>query len=571
MSSPLSTCATLRRTALLLFATSLAAGAASPAVARPPAPPPDSVLGLATAQSGAARGLQRPSRGVRPQVARPPAASDAPAGALQPPGFQTGFGPAGGGGPSGGPSGPDAPGGPSGPGGPGGPAGPGGPDGGPSGGPSGPSGGDGSPEGIPSGGPFFGPAFQPWGGDCGGSIEDVVTVTGLDLSARGISLRFPGSELDLESLSARTQCLPAPGFTAQSRVLEPVLAVDRSYRSEDDEWLWLSQYPSSQRTVDAIYPYGATFWIDGTTYVYWAWAPHFFQGGPSADDDPTSRLVEQVLEDLAPELDRACFYRQTSGGFEDLAALGIGDPRPAIPSPFQESSVYLQYFEAPPAACGALQIDMPVHFGASFVAGGSYFGVWAQSRYDGGGVQGLGTQFDNSMWWLGERYQYSVYGWDASGGSATADIVRIATTVDPELDVDCLRRPTQLGADDLTRLGLPSATPPAGFTTQYGAFHAELVPETCKSLDPISSRTFNLYWSFQDAATQRNLSANATRDPLYQTWGLHEPWVSDGTIWWQKDDGTSFYVSGYDGEGQPLTQELLLEVALSLDPDFELP
>jgi hypothetical protein len=400
-----------------------------------------------------------------------------------------------------------------------------------------------------------------------------VSATGLDLSSRGIALRFPGSALELESFSARTQCIPAPGFTPEQWVLEPVVAVDRSYRSsDDDEWLWLSQYPSPQRTVDALYPYGATFWIDGTTYVFWAWSPW---PGPLAGDsgssteDPTARLVEEVLADLAPELDPACFYRQTSGGFEDLAALGIGDPRPALPPGYDESWVYLQYFTSPPAACGALAVDMPVYFGASFNSPNGYYGVWAQSR--SGGYAGLGTLLDYHVWWLGERYQYGVYGWDASGPARTDDVLRIATTVDPELDAGCLRRRRDLRASDLERLGLPAATAPAGFTVRSEHFIADLVPESCTSLDPIASRSFYLSWYFEDPDPRRSIFASASRDPLYLVRGWAEPWVSEGYIWWQTDDGTWFHVSGYGAEGAPLPLELLAQVARSLDPGFELP
>jgi hypothetical protein len=397
-----------------------------------------------------------------------------------------------------------------------------------------------------------------------------VSASGIDLSGRGITLRFPGSELDLESISARTQCIPAPGYTPLEPVLEPVVAVDRSYRSGEDQWLWLSQYPSAQRTVDALYPYGATFWLDGTTYVFWAWAP-FLLGGPSGtggDDDPTRELIDEVLADLAPELDPACFYRQTSGGFDDLAGLGIGDPRPAVPATFTETSVYLQYFRTPPASCGALQVDMPVYFGASFQSGDGYVGTWASSH--SGGSPGLGTLQDGSVWWLSERYQLSVYGWSSTGPRSSEDLLRIATALDPELDTGCLRRRRELRANELAGLGLPAAATPAGFFLQSTWFNADLLPATCDSLDPIASRSFYLSWYWTDAQQERQLFAGASRDPLYQFWTHQRPLVNEGTIWWQIEDGTWFHVYGFGPDGA-LPVELLAEVARSLDPGFELP
>ena len=268
-------------------------------------------------------------------------------------------------------------------GGPSGPSGSAGPSGGPGpGAPDGPSGGGGS-SGGPSG-PSDPSGVFPGGGWCPVDIGDLLTPSGVDLSARGFELRPLGPDFVATDFALRGAC-PQGASTnagADPTSTEGVIAVDRSYRYGDDSGLWLAQQQEAERTVDALYATGATFWSRGSTFTLWAWGAPVV-GIPSGVED-AGALVERAIGELAPELALECFYRESSGDWSDLPSLGIGDPRAALPPDVEQTWFYLYLFEDPPPACGALDVDMPVYFAANFGGDGGWVGTSAWPRWDYG-------------------------------------------------------------------------------------------------------------------------------------------------------------------------------------------
>ena len=94
-----------------------------------------------------------------------------------------------------------------------------------------------------------------------------------------------------------------------------------------------------------------------------------------------------VVEALAPNLGEQCFYRQIEGGWESLAALGIGDPRSAIPNDFAEEGFWAEVFEPPAAGCDVpTDVHIPVSINASWSDGRNAwigFSVWEATPASG--------------------------------------------------------------------------------------------------------------------------------------------------------------------------------------------
>lgn len=502
------------------------------------------------------------SRGVRKTVTRS-GGGDAQSSAVGPP---SGFQP-----PGGFPSAP----------GPGGAGGGGGPSGGGAG-PSGPSGGAPGPGAdVPSGGggPSGGPSgsngpsdISPWGGWCPIDIGDLLTATGVDLSPRGFELRQLPPDFVASDFALRGACpqgvAPVVGLASS----EGVLAIDRSYRYGEDFGLWLTQQQAPERTVDALYASGATFWSSGSMFTLWAWGQH--RGELPSGVDDAGDLVERAIGELAPELELQCFYRESSGEWSDLASLGIGDPRPVLPAELEETWFYLYLFDDPPVTCNALDVDMPVYFAANFTGANGYeyvgTSVWPRWGY---GVPGTGNIDDYSVWWSSERYQYSAYNY-RNGQSDPELLLQLAQALDPTLDPRCLRRWRQLSASELAGLGLPRATAPDAWQLRDEYLQAGIAQAGC-AVDPLENRSFYLSWLFEaknGAGSQRFLSASANRDASWSEPVEIQPSISENAIYWRDEHGTWYSVYGYSLDGSnPPPFEDLAAVARSLDPDVVLP
>jgi hypothetical protein len=411
----------------------------------------------------------------------------------------------------------------------------------------------------------------PWGGWCPVEIGDLLTSSGVDLSGRGFELRNLGPDFVATDFSLRGACPQGSSSLAAESPAEGVLAVDRSYRHGDAFWVWLTQQQEPERTVDALYSSGATFWSGGSMFTLWAWGQPV--GAPQGGAEDATAVVEHAIGELAPELDLECFYREASGEWSDLAGLGVGDPRPVLPADLEQSWFYLQLFEDPPAACGALDVDMPVYFAAGFSNTTDHVGVSAWPRW-GYGVPGTGSLHDYGVWWSTDRYQLSAYSYRGGQPAEPSLLIELAQALDPGLDPRCLRRLRQLAPQELAGLGLPRATAPGAWELRHEQLQVELPQEGC-AVDPQHNRSVWLSWYFEivDASTARRvLYATVHRDAGWLEPGAIDPIVNDHSISWRDDQGTWYSVYGYstDGTSVPLFDELAA-VARSLDPELELP
>ena len=74
---------------------------------------------------------------------------------------------------------------------------------------------------------------------------------------------------------------------------------------------------------------------------------------PTQPDPRTAEVLRQLIGQLAPDLDQKCFWTTGSGDWSALAALGIGDPRGAIPSGYSLVDANSTTFNPPAAGCDA--------------------------------------------------------------------------------------------------------------------------------------------------------------------------------------------------------------------------
>ncbi len=295
--------------------------------------------------------------------------------------------------------------------------------------------------------------MPPDGASCQAVLPGVVDGTTLDLSKAGFTPRFPGDGFSLVSLSVN-----AMGPCDGSGATQPML--DSQWRHDATGLnVWVHQSPGDS-APDVIQGSSATFFSDGYAFqvsigggVAYAVdsggatgsgsapsvAPGIAPGSPAGDDPRAGGVLQSVIGALAPSLSDACFAHQVTAGWDGLDALGIGDPRPAIPAGWTEDNVSVVTYAPAQKDCG----------GGPLLDGGSFNATYLQQASDGSFLGALimsasalppnvetapGTISDYGLNWSDGNFQYSVYG-KANEPVAREVLVAIAQAMDPSFDV----------------------------------------------------------------------------------------------------------------------------------------
>ena len=74
-------------------------------------------------------------------------------------------------------------------------------------------------------------------------------------------------------------------------------------------------------------------------------------GGAALPDGRSAEVLRQLVAQLAPGLDQKCFWTQAAGDWSSLAAAGIGDPRPAIPTGYTQTDLSMVALVPPASDC----------------------------------------------------------------------------------------------------------------------------------------------------------------------------------------------------------------------------
>jgi hypothetical protein len=411
---------------------------------------------------------------------------------------------------------------------------------------------------------------------CVGDLPGVLSDSTIDLSLAGFRLDVPGSGYVLRSIAVRAEgvCDDRGQPTGES-----VLVVDTTWvHSATGFEVYISQRQSAEALPSVLTPYNGQVWANGYFYTAWVNAypvlPVDSVSRPPVDgpDPRGAEVLREVLGRLAPSVEERCYYVQRKGDWSDLAAMGIGDPRGAIPSGLSEQQIEIIAFTSPPADCNAPALVGASSFSASFgdARGGTQVYL---SAYPIGpnGQPSYGYIDEGSAWWTNNTYGFNVGGWTQNGPIGREAVERIARALDPNFSAACFVSTRPLAESELAALGFRVPVAPEGFTITTSTLTATEAPggSGCAQLpDAQYYPQYNLYWTMEgpDGAT---IEASAFRHPQSES---GPGYIHENGLNWSDASGTQFSVYGYSksgGRSAAVDRETLIAVAQSMDPTLD--
>jgi hypothetical protein len=406
----------------------------------------------------------------------------------------------------------------------------------------------------------------------------------IDPRLAGFNARMLGAGFTLSHFSIRAE---GP-CGDDGRATSGTLVVDTGWiHAETGLDLWMSQRVSETPVASVRYPDSATVYDGGYAFNAYVNAYRIMPADKPliAEDAPATRgdtrlagygpdpraeaVLDAALAQIAPGVKAQCYYRQVQGTWADLAALGIGDPRSAIPAGYSESHLYVATFAAPASECGS-SLPSPVgggNFNASFTnASGdsiqvhAYVMPEAQENYPG-------YLDDWGASWASNGISFGVWGGKATGGLGTDVILAIAKAMDPSFSQTCMVLPQPLTEAELLARGIRSPEAPDGFTLSSFEGRTNGVAPDCKKPDPNFRTEHSGNWMFEgpdgviEVFAARYENATSTR----------EGGISDHGFKWMDGKGGVYYIQGRGtGPSGLIDLEVLVAVALSMDPDFDI-
>lgn len=413
-----------------------------------------------------------------------------------------------------------------------------------------------------------------WGGCRSPLPGGLLTANGIDLGGAGFQIVQPGAGFSLISFSVST-------YAECDENGQPVpsndLVLDTTWRHDDTG---LEAYISQRSGSDAVAPVLRMDWASFSSngYVFnisvnrWNVFPVDARDGdimPYPDGDPrATEVLNTLIGRLAPSIGLQCFWTEAQGDWASLRAMGIGDPRSAIPSGYTQSDLWVTTFNAPAAGCDT---SVTPTDGGSFNAswsssdGSSYIGVsaWAIPRdypYDyPGQISSWGANWSNGS------YQFSVYV-SNNGREGDLETVRaIARALDSSYSEQCFIRENILTDADLPGLGFKTPVVPDGYTISRTYHSGTSIASGCdkpQGFEPY----YNLSWTLTNGGDTIDVSVSRYSGSA----GNGEGWISDYGLNWSGTNGDYFAVNGWsNGISAVVSQDILIAVAQSIDPSLD--
>lgn len=398
--------------------------------------------------------------------------------------------------------------------------------------------------------------------------------TGLDFAAVGLTPRVPqtGFELTNISLFANADCAPDGSPIGQPR---PVLSTSWRHTATGLD-AYLTQLAADEPVAPVLRPDSATFSALGYVFTvsinaYPVRPADASLPYPAGPDPRAGEVLRELIAQLAPDFNQQCFWTVTDGDWGDLAAYGIGDPRPAIPSGFTLQEVHISTFRPPASGCDT-SLKPTDGFGLYaywFAASGSSLGVSISGLPTGVGLKPTPGYIDQSSAnWTNGAFQFAL--WYAPGGdnSAAPDLIReIARALDPTFNDACFVQARTLTDADLRALGFRAPEPPPGYTVSASNLTATDIPAGCTRPEGFVP-SYSFWWSLTGGADVIDVSVYAA--PGSSSPGSFSGWISDYGLGWVTEDGTSYYLNGYSkGINPRVSRDDLIAVARSLYPALD--
>ena len=408
---------------------------------------------------------------------------------------------------------------------------------------------------------------------CPAPLPEVLNGAVVDVSLAGFELTLLGDGYTLRNISVRAE----GECDDQGQAESGVLVVDTSWvHGETGFEVYLSQRVSEEAVANVLTPYNAQVWADG--YAFSAWVNAYaYPVKPLTDDimpapaeDPrVSELLKAVMAEVAPAVPDTCYYTQRAGSWDDLASLGVGDPRPAIPGGLSEQYSDFTVFDAPPADCNVPALEGAGGFSASFADDSQTYVSVSAYAVPAGANPGFGYLDEGNAYWSNGSFAFNVSGY-GSGGPLGKDVIEnIARSMDPNFSAACFITTRQLDPSELAGLGFGEPTPPEGFELGKSSLMVTEAPSgDCG--DPPDGQNYpqySLYWTMQDSDGV-TIDASAYRYPgsAPEAGG----YIYEGGLYWAAADGTQYSVSSYGPNGpSSVDRETLIAVAQSMDPSLD--
>jgi hypothetical protein len=268
----------------------------------------------------------------------------------------------------------------------------------------------------------------------------------------------------------------------------------------------------------------------------------------------------------------ACFYTVREGSFDDLAAMGIGDPRGAIPAGYSLQDVQVRAWTAPAVECGTPTEGLQTSFNATWVReSGAGFGALFASAYSvAEGEQAYpGSANEYYANWSNGKFHFNV-GAKIDPAPGDDSLIRaLATALDPGFANACIAFETELSDADLNTEGIGSPTAPDGYSVTSRAHRGSSLTGNCSAeanANYSDSVSGNWVMTGPDGAI---INVNAYKSPGGIPADEKRGYIGGNNIaWWNGD--VQYNISGYNERGgEAPSLDTLIEVARSMDQLFD--
>ncbi|MGE3076427.1 MAG: hypothetical protein AB7N24_11140 [Dehalococcoidia bacterium] len=275
--------------------------------------------------------------------------------------------------------------------------------------------------------------------------------------------------------------------------------------------------------------------------------------------DEQRKILLTAMAELGNQRDLKCFYENEPRDWNDLAALGIGDPRPAIPSSLSVFRLEFSMLREPDEGCPSLpRIDSEpeMQFTAMLRDGNDLLSLHIRSTV----AQEPPSKFEpGTTNWSNADYAFSIV-WHPEHHSDD-DIRRIARALDPSFDAVCKLESSEASVDELGKWQVNQPAFPATVSkplaVQVSTVHGS---PGCSPADS----GFYAHWMVESTDPVGIIEVLVRAGPQTQPYLTY--YGEDSSIYWKRADGTEFVVSGIKSHFE---RSALLAIARSIDIDFD--
>lgn len=273
-------------------------------------------------------------------------------------------------------------------------------------------------------------------------------------------------------------------------------------------------------------------------------------------------VLEKAIGQLAPGLPLTCFYREQRGDWGDLAAMGIGDPRPAVPAGYGDVRKEIVRLVEPAAGCSTPAPEGWPTTRVSIMWGKGNEILSMDVSSVQGDLPGAGRFGSGSASWTNGKLVFYL-SWALSLNDASARA--LAKAIDPAFDQACFVETKELTTAEFTALGLTDPALPSGYRLEGQRQAYSLAPSA--ACPGGAAPGYFAKWMLFSESVSGVIEAAVFSGPRPAEYS-YIPNVEGQTLYWKDAKGREYYVVGYKADYRAHRTDLLA-VAKSIDPTFD--